>query len=118
MGYNTTLVVLNDFLSDIRDDPEFGRKVYHACLNSEEVDIGPGVKIAGVNHATNFNLYAVGGNTSIHIGSVSGKDIDFNSSKVGMQMLEQMHSLQAEVGFVTPREAIPGGIFIYEDKHR
>lgn len=37
MGYNTTVVVLNDALDAIRDDPEFGKKLYHAILASYDV---------------------------------------------------------------------------------
>lgn len=34
MGFNTTVVVLNDALSYIRDDPEFGRRLYDAVTRA------------------------------------------------------------------------------------
>ena len=32
MGWNTTVVVMNDALSAIRDDPQFGERLYRAVL--------------------------------------------------------------------------------------
>lgn len=33
MGFVSTLIINNDLLSDIKDDKDFGNKVYHAVLS-------------------------------------------------------------------------------------
>lgn len=43
MGYNTTVVVMNDSLSSIEEDPEFGKRLVHAIL---EVQRGKPVDVA------------------------------------------------------------------------
>jgi hypothetical protein len=35
MGYNTAIVVMNDALSAIKDDPKFGENLYYAVLESQ-----------------------------------------------------------------------------------
>ena len=34
MGYNTALMILNDRLHEIKDDPDFGKKIYDAVVMS------------------------------------------------------------------------------------
>lgn len=75
MGFNTTVVVLNDALSYIRDDPEFGRRLYDACMivqRGKPVDvaahpIGGGIHCNAAtvveSHHADYTVYvAVGGN--------------------------------------------------------
>lgn len=74
MGFNTTVVVLNDALSQIRDDPDFGKRLYLAIL---EVQRGKPVHVAAhgersihcnaaqvieTHHADHDVLVRVGGN--------------------------------------------------------
>lgn len=52
MGYYTTIIILNDYLNNIRDDKEFGEKLRAACLESVANDRGtmiscPGVPVVG-----------------------------------------------------------------------
>lgn len=71
MGLNTTVVVLNDALHEIKDDPEFGAKLYRACI--EKRDGSPEYISAGsyctaavvveTHHADHNVLVRVGGNT-------------------------------------------------------
>jgi len=95
MGYNTTVIVLNDAIDIIRDDPKFGEKLYYAILElarGKQVDIPAHSyrdgKITGVHcnaatavethHADGTAVVAVGGNcasvfyTGYH-GDESGK---------------------------------------------
>jgi len=71
MGYNTTVVVLNDALSDIQTDPDFGRKLAEACLSAihrKKVDVPAGgcvnaATVIETHHANEFVTVRVGGNT-------------------------------------------------------
>ena len=73
MGWNTTVVVLNDALTDIRDDPEFGRKLYDACLEAvarKPVDVSAGchcnaATVIETHHADQMVLVRVGGNMGV-----------------------------------------------------
>ena len=70
MGYNTTVVVLNDALSDIENDPEFGRKLAAAVRKvslGKPVDVSAGghcnaAIVLETHHADNQQLVLVGGN--------------------------------------------------------
>jgi hypothetical protein len=65
MGFNTTVVILNDHLSSIRDDKEFGRKLHDACLKIWEgnaVDMGV-ARVVDVTHSGDASVVVVGGNT-------------------------------------------------------
>jgi hypothetical protein len=74
MGFNSTLVVLNDGLNEIRDDKEFGRKVHDAILQHDRYkrsgqinDISSGchanvASVVDVHHADETAVIAVGGN--------------------------------------------------------
>lgn len=74
MGFNTTVVVLNDALSEIRDDPEFGRRLADAVLKvqrGEPVDVSAHGKrsihcnaavVIESHHADQMVMVRVGGN--------------------------------------------------------
>lgn len=72
MGFNSTLVVLNDQLDSIRDDPQFGRKVHDACsrviMSDEPIRIYPGAMAVETHHADGMLVIAVGGNTAKVLG--------------------------------------------------
>lgn len=74
MGFNTTVVVMNDALDAIRDDPGFGRRLYDAVLKLQH---GKTVNVAArglhrihcnaatvieTHHADYFVTVKVGGN--------------------------------------------------------
>lgn len=77
MGYNSTIVVLNDALHEIEKDPEFGSKVAKAirALSVKEgpIDIRAGGHVNAASavethHADGINLIAVGGNCGTDLG--------------------------------------------------
>lgn len=74
MGYNTTVVILNDAIHQIKDDPEFGKNLHDAVLGlalpekyrSRYVPSGHHCNAAEViehHHADGIKLVAVGANT-------------------------------------------------------
>lgn len=82
MGYNTTVVVMNDALSMIRDDPTFGTSLHDAICEVQRghlVDVpaylpnGRGVHtnaatVIETHHADGTAIVAVGGNTGTSLG--------------------------------------------------
>ena len=78
MGYNTTVVVLNDALHHIRDDKNFGQKLYDA-ISMLSLETGkPQYVSAGCHcnaaaaieqhHASGQAVVAIGGNTGTVLG--------------------------------------------------
>lgn len=92
MGYNTTVVVLNDALGSIKDDPEFGKKLVSAILQAgssynhskfrengyhEIIDVSAGnfvnaAHVVETHHADEMALIAVGGNLGQRVGGAHG----------------------------------------------
>lgn len=70
MGYNTTIVVMNDYLSNIKDDSEFGKKLADkviAAAREKPLDVSAGgaVNAATViesHHSSHYVPILVGGN--------------------------------------------------------
>jgi hypothetical protein len=65
MGFNTAVIILNDHLGYIRDDAEFGRKVYDACTEmwiSRRVDRNS-FKVVAVAHSGDGAVIFMRGNT-------------------------------------------------------
>lgn len=70
MGWNTTVVVMNDALNSIEKDPDFGRKLALACLRAidgkpHDVSAGGHVNAATVietHHADTLVTVEVGHN--------------------------------------------------------
>lgn len=88
MGFQTSLVVLNDALSYIEEDQDFGRKVSQACLRAGSRGIGlkrpididarrpqggvhcNAASVVETHHADGQVLVAFGGNTATSFGYV------------------------------------------------
>ena len=79
MGFNTTMIVLNDALHLIKDDPKFGQKVYDAvnqrhgreCERPTDISVSGHCNAASVvesHHADGYRLILVGGNTAYVLG--------------------------------------------------
>ncbi len=86
MGYNTTVIVLNDALHEIENDPLFGRKLGEAIarlslgnkvVGDHGVDISAGSHVNAAtaieSHHADYNaIVAVGGNCATVIGMTYG----------------------------------------------
>jgi len=77
MGYNTTVIVLNDALHAIKDDPEFGKKlaaaVSHVGCYGQQKDVSAlghvnAATVVETHHADGNAIVAVGGNCATRIG--------------------------------------------------
>ena len=75
MGYNTSVIVINDALTDIEKDPEFGKKLaqtirklpMHRTMHRSELDVSArghcnAATVIETHHADQTALIAVGGN--------------------------------------------------------
>ncbi len=73
MGYNSTILILNDRLHEIENDPEFGKKVARAIREHFVADerkpyITGQTTVIDVCHADVMQILAVGGNCGRVIG--------------------------------------------------
>lgn len=76
MGYNTTVMILNDALESIENDPNFAKNLVrgvHLVTRGKPVDIHAGGQHAAAtvietHHADSTSLVAVGGNDGISLG--------------------------------------------------
>lgn len=77
MGFNATVVVMNDALHAIEQDVQFGAKLARAVSEQygrhENVDVSAmshvnAATVIGVHHADEMHLFAVGGNTGYDFG--------------------------------------------------
>lgn len=78
MGFNTTVVVLNDALNEIQKDPDFGRKLAEAIMMSGRMgrhfrDVSAGchcnaATVVETHHADQLVMVAVGGNCGQELG--------------------------------------------------
>jgi hypothetical protein len=79
MGFNTTVLVLNDGLGEIEKDPNFGKKLVGAILSlgNKPADVSAGnhmnaVQVIETHHADSTVAVAVGGNTASVLASTYG----------------------------------------------
>lgn len=96
MGWNTTVVVMNDCLESIRNDERFGAKLVEAIGRNivtrkrEDVSAGNCVNAATVieqHHNMNYVVVAIGGNDGIVLGYVPeclASVDDVNERKIGI----------------------------------
>lgn len=98
MGYNTTVVFLNDALGDIEYDPDFGKKLADAVLQvqrgkSVDVSAGSHVNAATViesHHADYYSAVLVGGNYGHRLpGSVGIRHWD-KTSEIELAYLREL----------------------------
>lgn len=105
MGFNTTVVVLNDALDQIEKDPEFGKNLGNAIrrltVNPNGIDIPAGchcnaAHVVETHHADFATVVAVGGNYGVMLSSswLQNKPLDDKESKILM-----LKNLAAELGF-------------------
>ena len=79
MGFNTTVIVLNDGLSEIANDATFGQRLKDAVANTfvqrGNVNIPAGchansAAVIETHHADHTVLVAIGGNTGVRLASI------------------------------------------------
>lgn len=65
MGLNTTILLLNDYIPAIDQDPKHWWDELHRSINDPRCMPSPilGGKILGIEHSSSNALFAVGGNT-------------------------------------------------------
>jgi len=105
MGFNTTMVIMNDALSTIRDDPQFGERLYDACVrvNQGPQDVAAHSTKGGIDynaatviethHADGEAIVAVGGNYGTLIGMayyVGDKGTKESQLKILEQLADNM----------------------------
>jgi hypothetical protein len=100
MGFNSTVVILNDHLHEIEKDPEFGRKVslMIAGHNHKELQeiryrqgaYANGVEVLGVHHADGVYLFAVGGNTGRDLGWITNWSQLDNDEKLLRELADRL----------------------------
>ena len=104
MGYNSTLLILNDALHQIANDKEFGRKVAdaisHLSVDRKPVDISSGghcnaATAIETHHADSIKLIAVGGNC--------GQDLGYVGS-YRSEALDMLQSLADSLGYRVVRK--------------
>lgn len=107
MGFNTTVVVLNDALNNIRDDPNFGERLASAIMTAfggqKPVDVpavtpGGGVfcnaaTVIESHHADGYRAILVGGNCGLVVEGVAVgyHDTDEDRSLELLKMLAHKH---------------------------
>jgi len=76
MGFNTSAIILNDYLEGIRKDKDFGEKLVSAILSlslrmhgSSGIDVHPGATVLESHHADDVAVIAVGGNYMSQLGA-------------------------------------------------
>lgn len=95
MGYNTTVVVLNDALSYIRDDAEFGKKLHDAVVSvsrGKPVDVTAGnhcnaATVIETHHADMASICVIGGNCGHQLSEVWAC-ADWREHDVQVRLLE------------------------------
>ena len=102
MGINTTVLIMNDALDGIENDPDFGKNLARAikCWGSLPLDVPAGhhcnaATVIEQHHSSFTVIVAVGGNYATVLGSVAGDD--HNKPETQHQMLKSImkkHSSQ------------------------
>lgn len=78
MGFNTTVVILNDALSEIREDAEFGRKLADAIQNmrpnSAPINVSAnGLRIGHCNAAQVIETHHADHDVTVIVGANTGR---------------------------------------------
>lgn len=95
MGYNTSVIILNDALGSIEKDTEFGKKVCDAVCRLSgkgDIDISSGCNVNAAtvietHHADFTTLLAFGGNCVSVLGSIY--DYKHNEAEVQVRLLQE-----------------------------
>jgi len=99
MGYNTSVIVLNDALGEIENDPQFGKKIGQAIgkltlrQSPRGVDIPSGnhcnaATVIETHHADDTTLLAFGGNCVSILGSSYG--YNHQDTTLQLRLIEEL----------------------------
>lgn len=97
MGFNSVLLILNDHLYDIENDPEFGQKVSDAIRrmsvggddNRGWARVSPGATVISDDHMDNIQVLAVGENTATRLGTFWGGGVT-DKEKILRKVADQL----------------------------
>ncbi len=99
MGYNTTVVIMNDALENIKNDKEFGAKlvaaINHLQIDNKPIDVSAtSGNITNVNAATVIESHHADDIVVVSVGGNYGKVLGFggNYDATKEQMLESLAS--------------------------
>jgi len=99
MGWNTTVVVHNDALHEIENDPEFGKNLSRAITiaagrgTREEVSAGHhcgACEVIESHHADQVRVVAVGGNYGVELGYGGQWPVCTNDEESKVKMLKNL----------------------------
>lgn len=100
MGFNSTVVILNDYLHDIEKDPEFGRKISLMIaghnypelseLRQRQGAYARGAQVIGVHHADAVHMFAVGCNHGRDLGYVGNWTQMDDNEKLLRELADQL----------------------------
>jgi hypothetical protein len=111
MGFNTTVIVLNDALDQIEKDPNFGKNLSRAIMSlpikggSVDVHAGNHCNAAAViesHHADYSALVLVGGN----YGSVVGKSFGWSHHEKEAQLC-MLKNILDDLGYRIVKKSVP-----------
>jgi hypothetical protein len=97
MGYNTTVVIMNDTLGYIEQDPDFGKELVNAIRILPWRKPAPvssrgapaAARVIETHHNRDMAVVAIGGNTGVVIGS-AGPDEVLASDSAEIDMLREL----------------------------
>jgi hypothetical protein len=100
MGWNTTVVIMNDGIDAIGADPEFGAKLRRAVIGfrvhgARDVPAGNHCnpcRVIEQHHADDIIAVAVGGNTGQILGYIGGYTLDLTTENGQRNALEALAS--------------------------
>jgi hypothetical protein len=116
MGFNTTVIVMNDAVDQIANDPTFGKKLAQAIMgmfgDRRPIDVSAGnhlnaATVIESHHADNTALVAVGGNFATALLQTCG----YRHHEVqGQEQL--LRELADKLGYrISKKPAGPGRVF-------
>jgi|19_taG_2_1085344.scaffolds.fasta_scaffold00092_31 hypothetical protein len=99
MGFNSTIVILNDRLHDIAATPDFGKQLETAILThgypQRVCTRVVGTEVVTVDHADTTNVIAVGGNCA----SVLSKNFNGGNHHSDKAKLDLLKYWASEMGY-------------------
>ncbi len=89
MGYNTTIVLLNDHLESVRNEHALGERLHDAVLSlsrGKMVRVGGGIQVIETHHADALVPVLVGGNC----GQVLDASVHWSADDVELALLKRL----------------------------